>query len=88
MIPRERLCTHCPTPHVTGDFYVIDERGHPCHGDVECREAHEIRVPRETRGGVTGKRELVNSCSSLPGRGRRPGGRGNLKRRLDRVFGR
>lgn len=44
-----RTCTSCDTPHVTIDWYVIDERGHRKRGQVECREAHEKRIAREVR---------------------------------------
>lgn len=44
-----RICTSCDEPHITTDWYVINDRGHKQRGDVECREAHEDRVRRETR---------------------------------------
>jgi len=43
-----RLCTSCPLPHVTTDWYVIEDY-HPHAGDIECADAHERRIPLEVR---------------------------------------
>jgi hypothetical protein len=43
-----RLCTSCPVPHETADWYVV-EYNHPRHGEIECAEAHERRIPLEVR---------------------------------------
>lgn len=77
-----RICTHCPTPHVTTDWYEIDELRHPCKGEIECADAHERRIPREVRGGVPSARHLVNSCSDSSAR-RGAGEVGAPKRRVD-----
>ena len=39
------ICTACPEPHPTTDFYFVvrPEKG------VECRPAYEARIARETR---------------------------------------
>lgn len=44
-----RICTSCDKPHLTTDWYVIDEHKHPRKGDVECAPAHEDRIRRELR---------------------------------------
>jgi hypothetical protein len=49
-----RTCTSCPFPHVTTDWYRI-EYAHPRHGEYECAEAHERRIPIEVRDFGTGK---------------------------------
>jgi hypothetical protein len=41
------ICTACPVPHPTRDFYFHIPKW-PL-SIVECREAHEARVRRETR---------------------------------------
>jgi len=46
MVPR--FCTSCPEPHITTDWYRI-EPCHPRRGEIECAEAHENRIRRETR---------------------------------------
>jgi len=43
-----RICTCCPIPHETTDYYVIEPR-HPRRGEIECAEAHERRIPLEVR---------------------------------------
>lgn len=43
-----RICTSCYEPHITTDWYMI-EYGHKQRGEIECRDAHEDRVRRETR---------------------------------------
>lgn len=53
---RPRICTSCPEPHETTDWYVIVERGPKQRGKVECREAHELRIRRETRREASDKR--------------------------------
>jgi hypothetical protein len=60
-----RLCTHCPQPHVTNDWYQIDESKHPCRGDVECAKAHERRIVREVRDGVPAAWLIGSSGSPL-----------------------
>lgn len=44
-----RICMSCFEPHITTDWYVVNEYRHPHRGDVECAEAHEDRIRRETR---------------------------------------
>lgn len=44
-----RICTSCDEPHITIDWYVITEYPHPRRGDIECAQAHELRVLRESR---------------------------------------
>ena len=44
-----RICTSCDLPHITTDWYVINEHRHPHRGDLECADAHENRIRRETR---------------------------------------
>jgi hypothetical protein len=63
-----RICTHCLLPHVTTDWYVIDEHKHPCRGDVECVDAHERRIVEEVRDGTLVQRAL----SAPPKWARRP----------------
>ena len=47
-----RICTSCDQPHITTDWYVINEHRHPHRGDIECADAHELRVLRETRSHI------------------------------------
>jgi len=49
-----RICTSCPLPHETRDWYVI-EQYHPQAGDIECKAAHERRIPLEVRDFGTGR---------------------------------
>lgn len=48
-----RICTVCPEPHLTSDWYVVTEAKHPQKGQVECSAAHEDRVRREVREKVS-----------------------------------
>lgn len=43
-----RICTSCPLPHVTTDWYQI-EPSHPRQHAIECVPAHEARITREVR---------------------------------------
>lgn len=43
-----RICTSCHEPHITTDWYII-EWGSKHAGDIECADAHENRIRRETR---------------------------------------
>lgn len=41
------ICTACPEPHPTSDFYLVCNWPHK--GLVECRPHYEARIARETR---------------------------------------
>jgi hypothetical protein len=49
-----RICTSCPLPHVTTDWYQI-EYNHPRRGETECAAEHERRIPLEVRDFGTGR---------------------------------
>jgi hypothetical protein len=44
-----RFCEHCFPPHVTTDYYITDL-------GVECRDAYELRIARESRRDPTPRR--------------------------------
>jgi hypothetical protein len=54
-----QICTVCDEPHLTSDWYIVNEFKHPLRGQVECREAHEVRVRRELADARTPTLELA-----------------------------
>jgi hypothetical protein len=67
-----RICTSCPIPHETVDWYRI-EYAHPRKGEYECATAHEARIPREVRDFGTGRPPAKIGVVNRPPRpGRRP----------------
>lgn len=48
----KKICTCCQEPHETSDYYYITDLSHPRGGAIECRQAHEDRIRRETRDAV------------------------------------
>lgn len=60
-----RICTSCPLPHVTTDWYRI-EPNHPRAGEFECVPAHERRIPLEVRDFGTNRPKLPPKPPARP----------------------